>query len=268
MTGLLYFLQRSSASWDSIGARKPIYAALLNFESIAAVFFAALDDFQSWLFYYLAIGALAFIASAMTTLSVDTARQKSENRRIREAASVQLALTDAFEPMMRIFGQMQLRPSDQRDGHFEKAIEKVLKTRLLMFDDTIRTRMVIYEFEKPRQGRKRRLAVKDHDGRPHDVPNPFISGDDARGDAAIGWLDSAPHDPKFEPDISKSTDSDYEGSGHGYLTYISVAIVAEGNVYGMITIDAPTPGDLDETDIPIMKVLANYLAAAYATPRK
>lgn len=266
--GLRDRLTLYGAQWDAIGWRKPLYAAAFSFESIAAFFFAALNTYESWLYYYVVIGAIAFAASTVTTVSVDSARRKAESARVIEAASVQLALTDAFEPMMRTFGQMQVRPTDQRDGHFEKAIEKVLKSRLLMFDETIRTRMVIYEFEPPRQGRKRRLVVKDWDGRTHDVPNSFVAGDKGRGDAVLKWLDSNPNDAKFDPDIEKNDDPDYQGSGHGYRTYISVAIIVEQTVFGMISLDAPQPGDLDETDIPMMKVLASYLAAAYATPRK
>lgn len=38
----------------------------------------------------------------------------------------------------------------------------------------------------------------------------------------------------------------------GYKTFISVPVVARGIVYGMLTVDAPLPDDLEERDVNVM----------------
>lgn len=49
-----------------------------------------------------------------------------------------------------------------------------------------------------------------------------------------------------------------------YRTFISVPVIARDTVYGMLTVDAPTPKDLSQRDVSLMKVMAGLLAIAMA----
>jgi len=49
---------------------------------------------------------------------------------------------------------------------------------------------------------------------------------------------------------------------------MSIPLMADATVFGMITLDAPLPGDLDETDVPVVEVLATSIAAAYAAAQR
>ena len=93
------------------------------------------------------------------------------------------------------------------------------------------------------------------------MAQPFVSGDNGRGDAALTWLRSGA--PKFVPDTDREADPAWKGSGRGYRTYISVPILIKDEALGMLTVDAPVPGDLDETDVPLVEVLAGILAVGF-----
>lgn len=57
---------------------------------------------------------------------------------------------------------------------------------------------------------------------------------------------------------------DEERPGKPYRTYISVGVLAGSVPVGMLTINALEPGDLDETDVAMMNVLARILGTAEA----
>jgi hypothetical protein len=49
-----------------------------------------------------------------------------------------------------------------------------------------------------------------------------------------------------------------------YRTFISVPVIARDTIYGMLTVDAPTPKDLSQRDVNLMKVMAGLVAVAMA----
>jgi transcriptional regulator with GAF, ATPase, and Fis domain len=50
----------------------------------------------------------------------------------------------------------------------------------------------------------------------------------------------------------------------GYATFISAPIRSASNAYGMLTLDAPSPGDLDSRDGDLIEVLASALCLYFA----
>lgn len=252
--------------WDSLGWWRPVAAVGFGGASIWLTVLAAEDVPRgNW---SAAIGAVVcFIAAGGITLLVDEARRRAERLRTVEGANLQLALKDEFQPILRSLALMQTKPSDQRDRPLEKAIEKVVNSRTTLFPTNSQVRMTVYRISSV-QGRKRRLVVEGTAGRPSDQPQPFVTSDNGRGDAAFEWLNLAGLIPKFIPDTAAQDDAAWKGSGRGYRTYISAPIANENGPLGMLTVDAPTPGDLDETDLPMIEVLAALLAVAYSTARK
>lgn len=71
----------------------------------------------------------------------------------------------------------------------------------------------------------------------------------------------------FVPNVAAEPSKDYEGSGEGYQTFISVSINDGTNAYGMLTVDAPTPGALVKLDVYVLEVVSNLVAIAFAIGR-
>ncbi|MDP8978901.1 MAG: hypothetical protein M3N17_10100, partial [Actinomycetota bacterium] len=53
----------------------------------------------------------------------------------------------------------------------------------------------------------------------------------------------------------------------GYGAFVSVAVFADGRAFGLLTVDAPDPGGLDETDLMVTRALAHLLGAGLAVAR-
>lgn len=97
---------------------------------------------------------------------------------------------------------------------------------------------------------------------------PFTT-DDERGREAIDFVlaDKGAH---LEPDIKKKTKRmhAWNGKANGYRTFIAAPIVSTSGFHGMITIDAPNPGDLSEHDKRVVDLAANILSVGFAHIKK
>ncbi len=92
-------------------------------------------------------------------------------------------------------------------------------------------------------------------------PKPFLEGT-ARGDAAFRFLEA--HTTAFYPDLGLDKPDGYQGSMSDYKTFISVPFWADMDVYGMVTIDAPTANTLTKGHQYLVEYAAELLAAAFA----
>lgn len=205
------------------------------------------------------IAVTAVILAGILSALIERERRHSETVRTREGATAQLAVTEAVLPVLALVGKMATEPSNRRAVPFEKIVSHVLQSKAVLFPDVKDVRMVVYRVEV--DGHKKRLVVEDAAGRRRNKPEPFVAGDGGRGDAAFQWLMGGT--PKFVANTAFEYDKAWKGSGRGYRTYISVPILIKDDAFGMLTVDAPTPGDLDETDVPLVEVLAGVLAVGY-----
>ncbi|MBW9093091.1 GAF domain-containing protein [Microbacterium jejuense] len=206
-----------------------------------------------------AIAVAAVVLAGILSALIERERRHSESVRTREGATAQLAVTEAVLPVLALVGKMASEPSNRRAVPFEKTVSHVLQSKAVLFPGVKDVRMVVYRVEI--DGPRKRLVVEDSAGRRRDKPEPFVAGDGGRGDAAFEWLSGGK--PKFVPNTAAEYDKAWKGSGRGYRTYISVPILVKDEAFGMLTVDAPTPGDLDETDVPLVEVLAGLLAVGY-----
>ncbi|WP_457317440.1 hypothetical protein [Sinomonas sp. RB5] len=119
-------------------------------------------------------------------------------------------------------------------------------------------RVVVYKYEDET------LLPLRHSG--DRLPSGAFTRDTQRGAAALDFVDSG--DPaKFIRDVSQ-VDPGWQGSGSGYATFISAAIRSKDGPVGMLTIDAPRPGDLTGHDRAIATLAANVLSIAGASTSK
>lgn len=67
----------------------------------------------------------------------------------------------------------------------------------------------------------------------------------------------------YYPDLREKKPTGYDGSMSGYQTYISVPIWTERGVYGMVTVDAPNAGTLDEGDVALVEMVAELMSIPF-----
>lgn len=80
------------------------------------------------------------------------------------------------------------------------------------------------------------------------------------GDDAIALVEANGH--RFCKDTSKDPPPGWNNKEREYRTFISVAVAAADTAYGMITVDALKPGDLEERDVDLLTVMAGLFATA------
>lgn len=90
---------------------------------------------------------------------------------------------------------------------------------------------------------------------------------DERGRAAIDFVLSD-DGAELISDVHKNRREGWNGSGNGYRTYIAAPIVSKSGFHGMITIDAPKPGDLTPHDKRVIDLAASLLSVGFAHIRK
>ncbi|AZZ52807.1 GAF domain-containing protein [Rathayibacter festucae] len=202
--------------------------------------------------------ASTVIAVALTAL-LEYLRRESSRSSVFEATAALTQFRDALKPIVLRLRRMQDVPSPQRETAYQRVVTSVLDARLTLFSDDLDTRMVIYKFEGAQGRRPRRLTLENKSGRPANEPDDFVDTDGGRGEALFTWLATSPTF-RFVANVTEDPD---EVSGRGYETYISVPILVSDRVVGMITLDSPIAGDLDETDVAPLELLAGLLALAH-----
>lgn len=252
------FTRLGGASWVVVVAIGALSALLLTV--------AGFDGWESQRPWMVVVGIAAYVVAAVIAGLAERDRRAEAAEQTSETADGLLAVSSGLDPVLRELGRLQNLPSDQRAEPLQKVVAAVLQSMPILFPDVNDVRMVVFRHER-RQGRKPKLVVESWNGRTRE-PGEFKSGDDGRGDAVFTWLASAAGEPRFVPNTDEEQEDDWKGTGAGYRTFISVPIVVRDDLFGMLTVDAPSPGDLDETDLPILKVLARCLAIAYACARR
>ncbi|WP_187776143.1 GAF domain-containing protein [Antrihabitans cavernicola] len=92
----------------------------------------------------------------------------------------------------------------------------------------------------------------------------FVEGT-TDGNAAISMVERDDH--RLCIDVVTEPPPGWNDKKRDYRTFVSVPVVAGGVAYGMLTVDALEPGDLDENDANVLRVLAGLLAVALDTDR-
>ena len=177
-----------------------------------------------------------------------------------------MTLSHAFQPIIDELARMNVTPTNQREKRFQKIVGLVAHAvvKFILAEDR-QHRVVVYSVAH-KQGQKRRLVVETYSGR-KDEPRTIADGDGGRGQRIFQWLDQAV-DADFVADLGQTPPPSGEPIPRAYSTYIATPIKSNGKTYGLLAVDAPSPGDLDESDLPAISVLASLLSAAYTSARK
>jgi len=107
------------------------------------------------------------------------------------------------------------------------------------------------------------LVPKEHHGR-SDVPTSrFNLGADTPYVEIVTMLNT--HKAVLYDDVDEQPPQGWDRTHtHGYRCFVRAPIRSKRHIYGMLTVDAPEPGTLGETDAELLSTVATILAAGYA----
>ncbi|WAL65911.1 GAF domain-containing protein [Amycolatopsis cynarae] len=167
-----------------------------------------------------------------------------------------VAVKDALQPIVEDISTMPYLSKLQRESLLSKLAASCTAALVLLLHGVPRVRAVVFKLNNSR----RSMSCMSYYGRGQ-TPKGFDAST-PRGDRALDLVAAGKN--IFVPNLDKQKPSEWEGSGEDYKTFISAAITASGNSFGMITVDAPRAGDLVDTDMQVVRLLADLLGIAFA----
>lgn len=207
------------------------------------------DNWQFW------IGIGLLVIAVFVQVLREILQARIETADITEAVRLRVAMKDALQPVAELTAAMTEMPLEERAAQKRQIANQAVGSLCLLMKDVDRLRAVVYEITD------RGMECLAYQGR-GTHPKMFKIGSE-RGDQALKMVDEGGR--VFISDLdSHGLGSAYKGSGADYKTFISVAISTQRHSYGMVTVDAPTAGDLVDTDAQIVMFMADLLAIAFA----
>ena len=164
-----------------------------------------------------------------------------------------LTLGEAITPMGDLLGRIAVGRREERAVLLGQLLQRGVDATATLATPE-RARAVFFVLD----GKKLRPAA--WAGRP-EPPREELAGGDPAGDAAYHLVER--HDRILVPDTRDPEAVDF-GLGGDYCTYLSVAVYAGPKNFGMLSVDAPEPESLEESDLDITTALAQTLGAGLA----
>ncbi len=204
---------------------------------------------------------LAFLIPQVRQVIARRSGATAEEREIEARVETRVAMNDALDPILRLVGNLALEPDEvTRDQMRAQTIPLVLKTAA-EFIGPARSRACWFKLEP---GPPTRLDPTDFAGRAGSPSTTFVEGTPA-GDAATGMV-LADEDRLCEDILADAPPGWDSAKDRDYRTFISVSVIAGDTGYGMLTLDALGPGDLDTDDMGLLRLMAGVLAVALSVP--
>jgi GAF domain-containing protein len=204
---------------------------------------------------WLGVAVLGVLFTAGLPFGRDWARRSDQ-----QAGELRVTLRDALQPLAESVAALPGLPPGEREGELSTVAAYAVAALTLVMDGVPGLRSVVYQLDELGT----HMTCLAYHGRGGPAPSEFRVGT-ARGDGAIALVRTA--GTAFVEDLASDRSASYAGSGRGYATFISVSIHDRENAYGMLTVDAPTPGTLVPVDVHLLEVVADLLAIAFATAR-
>ncbi len=253
--------------------------ALLRLPTRAAITGAVVAAVAAWLCASFAQGAQGGVQVAwlvagavLTALAVGlplVERYKARRERdqlatqaVRTEQQVLVAVQDTLDPFVNLLARITTaRTSEEREPLRAAAIVGLLEAGAQLMGPLLtgpdRVRVSFYELDPgpPRALRPSPFSV----GRVIPPTRVFVEGT-LLGDDVLDLVERGEY--RFVADVDADPPRGWTGTEHDYRTFISASVGSEATRYGMITVDAQSPGDLGTGDIPFVRFLAGLLAAA------
>jgi hypothetical protein len=203
-------------------------------------------------------GQVAFVLLAAAVPAFAAWRRKKSE--VTGRARAQSQITETVNPILRNIAR---RTSQKRQNLGDQITSMAVQAAANMFaPDAGRTRSCYYELEAGADDNApKRLTLVTHVGREEDTPLGVFDGSNDRGQAAIELVETDNY--LLCENVEKSPPKGWSNDGDAtYKTFISAGVVALPTAYGMLTVDAPKPGDLTRYDAAVLRSLACLIALA------
>lgn len=199
--------------------------------------------------------ATTIILGAVQHWLTDRRRRTAEQVALEAAEELTLTLNGALGPITNYLGEMaDAVDESERDHVAGQLSQAVVEAVVKLSPDG--SRSAFYHLDDNWRG----LTREAWSGRPSQ-PRPYFTAGTPDGDAVLDLVRSGDFvivdDVAASPMVTPSP-------GAGYETVAAVAVTAGSWPLGMLTVDAPRAGTLDQSDVELLRVLANLLGAGLA----
>jgi hypothetical protein len=225
----------------------PLEVALYALPVIAAIGFALVGFDGAWL--WLAVPPL--VLHMLILITQGWWRGVLNN----VEATKRALLDDTVAPIVRTAAGMHALEPSLKEERFLRIARQAIDAVLLTID-VHGLRAVIYSLNETSDG----LYVVDQNSRGRrSEAGQFPPGEKS---TLLILKALAANEPRFEPDNTRQVRR--PGREIDYETYISVPIGSDSVSFGMLTVDAPTAGELTKQHINDIELIASALAPAFA----
>ncbi|WP_082947650.1 GAF domain-containing protein [Mycobacterium sp. E2479] len=212
---------------------------------------------------WLGVGIALLALAATGEIFRDSYRSRLRQEQEEGAAGQIVALRDALSPIAEAIADMHTLTESARRERVNGIAQRSADALALVMHGIPGFRSVVYRQDDPMNS----LEVLARAGRSEREPQRFTRGDE-RGNAAFATVER--REPCFVRDVNNDDevaglDGAYSGTRTGYRTFIAAPIADRQRTYGMVTVDAPNPGDLLRSDQHLVMLVADLLAIAFAS---
>jgi GAF domain-containing protein len=221
-------------------------------------------------------------------------RQEAEARSAETIAieadtKLRLVVGDVVTPIAEVVGKVHQAATETERGSLRGQLKQLIVEAVANLCDGERARATFFELMKPAHHQDHGIRDGDHVGRGGDA-QASLEGREMRATAWFGRGDppetvftDAPDDRRGQEALLLVRFHDYllvddvgaetlpRGAeprpGATYRSFISVAVFCAEENLGMLSVDAPEPFAFDETDLNVMRAMAQLLGAGLVDRR-
>jgi len=189
----------------------------------------------------------------------DAAARAAEALAIETETKLRLILGDVMTPIVEVVGRVLLAASEADRNSLRGQLKQLVVEAVAHLAGGERTRAIFFQL---RGGVMRPDAWF---GR-SDPPNTVFTNrhDDRRGQEALLLVHFHDYVMADDLDAEALPRGIERRPGAGYRSFISLAVFSDGQDLGMLTVDSPEPHAFDETDLNLMRAMAQLLGAGLA----
>lgn len=243
-------------------------AALCAAASFAIQIWAG-EDLPNWGKIALVVvgGVAAASALVLPIFQAEKALQGEADARAVAERAVQaqsLTMHDVLLPATELFDRIVTAEDESRRLHAEGAAKHAILGYAVTLAGVPRARSCYYEYQVRSKG-QRRLNRAGYVGR-QDKPRDAFRSNAVQHRRIFELLDE--RRPDFQPDVRGDRPASVPDNRH-YSTYVSAPVATSTTIFGLLTLDALTAGDLtykNESDLLLLAQLLALMLAACRSP--
>lgn len=196
--------------------------------------------------------------SLVVLQAILAARVANRARAARE--ELRIVVADQLAPLARRLSVMASRSKPDRRGMLTAFAQQSVVACTGLADQADRARTSFMERKKLDNGADA-FVPTEWSGRSDGPRSQFVYGADPESDEV--WQRALDDQPTYYPDLDVAAPASWDKSKtRHYKTFITVPVRAGDELVGLLTINSPQAGDLTDSDVESMQLMAGLLGAA------